>query len=63
MACQLGAKRPAGYCKLHKSTMSVKQIKNRHCLRKQCRHLRKIKTHSWWEQRELMSYKRHHKTK
>lgn len=61
MECQLGTKHPAGYCKLHKSTMSVKQIKNRQCLRKQCRHLRKIKTHSWWEQRKQISYKKHNK--
>ena len=41
----------AGFCDLHKCYMTVKQIKKKECLGKQCRHLRKL-DHYWWEWRE-----------
>ena len=47
----LGCKRPVGYCRLHKKTMSLRQIKRKACLKKKCRHLVRCK-HPYWEQRE-----------
>jgi hypothetical protein len=38
--------------------MTVKQIKNKECLRKNCWHLEKNETHQWWKQRELTKQKR-----
>lgn len=43
---------PAAYCKHHRGYLSVKQIKNKQCLGKCCRHFRKIEDHEWWTQRE-----------
>jgi hypothetical protein len=40
-----------GYCHLHRVTLSVKQLRGRECLRKQCRHLVPWKQHPYWEQR------------
>lgn len=47
----------AGYCKLHQVGMTVKQIKNKDCLAKNCWHLEK-KEHEWWAQRERAKAKR-----
>lgn len=46
--CRLGGANPCAYCRLHRSGMTVKQMKNRKCLEKNCRHFRKIKTHGYW---------------
>lgn len=43
---------PAAYCRYHRGYLSVKQIKNKKCLDKRCRHFRKIEDHEWWTQRE-----------
>ena len=48
----------AGYCKLHKCSMTVKQIKGKQCLFKQCWHLEKNASHQWWKQREITKQKR-----
>lgn len=48
----------AGYCKLHHCSMTVKQIKCRECLKKQCWYLQKNEEHSWWRQREVTKQKR-----
>lgn len=48
----------AGYCKLHKCGMTVKQIKGKQCLFKQCWHLEKNENHQWWRQREITKQKR-----
>jgi hypothetical protein len=48
----------AGYCKLHRCGMTVKQIKGRECLKKQCWHLEKNESHQWWRQRDLTKQKR-----
>ena len=40
----------AGYCKKHSCGMTVKQIRNRNCLVKNCWHLQKNEDHEWWEQ-------------
>lgn len=49
---QLGCSKDkiVAYCKLHRCNMSVRQMKNRQCLQKICRHLRKREQHPYWEQ-------------
>lgn len=41
----------AGYCKLHSTHMTVRQIKCKNCLQKQCWHLERNEEHKWWKQR------------
>ena len=48
----------AGYCKLHHCSMTVKQIRAKECLSKQCWHLQKNEQHDWWRQREAVKQKR-----
>ena len=48
----------AGYCTHHHCSMTVKQIKTKNCLGKNCWYLRKNENHSWWKQREVMKQKR-----
>ena len=48
----------AGYCKLHRCSMTVKQIRAKECLAKQCWHLQKNTEHDWWRQREAMKQRR-----
>lgn len=46
------------YCKLHHCSMTVKQMKAKSCLQKQCWHLIKNETHQYWRQREVVKQKR-----
>lgn len=46
------------YCKLHHCSMTVKQMKAKGCLQKQCWHLSKNETHQYWQQRALTKQKR-----
>lgn len=46
-------KNPAAYCMLHNGSLTVKEMKRKSCLGKQCRHLRKNAEHEYWKQREL----------
>ena len=48
----------AGYCHRHHCSMTVKQIKCKSCLDKQCWHLEKNEDHEWWKQREIIKQKR-----
>ena len=48
----------AAYCALHHTALTVKQIRCKNCLGKQCHHLRKNETHDWWRQREAVKQKR-----
>ena len=48
----------AAYCKLHHCGLTVKQIKSRQCLCKQCWHLQKNENHTWWKQREILKQKK-----
>ena len=48
----------AGYCKHHHCGMTVKQIKCKNCLQKQCWYLVKNEQHSWWAQRSDIKQKR-----
>jgi len=46
------------YCKHHHASMTVRQMKVKECLQKECRHLVKNETHQYWRQRELIKQKR-----
>lgn len=46
------------YCKYHHCGMTVKQMKRKNCLGKQCHHLIKNENHDHWRQREVMKQKR-----
>jgi hypothetical protein len=48
----------AGWCQHHNCALTVKQIKCKNCLGKQCWYLRKNETHDWWRQREIIKQKR-----
>ena len=48
----------AGYCKHHHCAMTVKQMRCKNCLQKQCHHLVKNEEHQYWRQREAMKQKR-----
>ena len=48
----------AAYCKFHKCGMTVKQMRCKNCLSKQCWHLVKNESHQYWAQREIMKQKR-----
>ena len=48
----------AGYCKYHKCRMTVKQIRCKNCLQKQCWHFIKNEQHPWWKQRMDVKQKR-----
>lgn len=48
----------AAYCRLHQCGITVKQMKCKNCLQKQCWHLVKNETHQYWRQRELTKQKR-----
>ena len=48
----------AAYCAKHYCHLTVKQIRHKDCLQKQCRHLRKNEEHEWWAQRERTRQKR-----
>ena len=47
----------AGYCKKHCKWLTVKQIRTKECLSKNCWHLEKME-HEYWHQRERMKAKR-----
>lgn len=47
-----GGKNPVGWCCLHRFTLSVKQMKRKRCLVKDCRHFRKKKEHDYWKAKE-----------
>ena len=46
------------YCKHHKCAMTVKQMRCKNCLGKQCHHLQKNENHQYWHQRELTKQKK-----
>lgn len=50
------------YCKLHKVSLTVRQMKNKACLQKACFHLSKYK-HPYWEQREILKARKKAKKK
>lgn len=48
----------AGYCHLHRKGMTVKQIKYKECLKKQCNHFERNDIHDYWRYRETIKNKR-----
>lgn len=52
------ARSPCAYCKLHKCSLTVKQVKQRECLKKECWHLSKYESHEWWKQRLALKQKK-----
>ena len=52
----------AGYCKKHATGLTVKQIRTKECLAKNCWHLEKM-DHEWWAQRERTKAKRKNRKK
>lgn len=46
------------YCKFHHCNITVRQMRAKNCLQKQCHHLIKNENHSYWKQREAMKKKR-----
>lgn len=51
------ARSPCAYCRLKKCSLTVKQVKTKECLKKQCWYLVKY-DHEWWKQRELVKQKK-----
>lgn len=47
-----------GYCKYHHANMTVKQMRAKNCLQKECRHLVKNESHAYWKQREVVKQKK-----
>jgi len=54
------ARSPCAYCRLHNCSLTVKQLKSKECLKKQCWHLVKY-DHEWWYQREIVKQKKERK--
>lgn len=48
----------AAYCKYHRCYMTVKQMRCKNCLGKQCHYLVKNEDHQYWKQREVTKQKR-----
>lgn len=44
---------PAAYCAFHHGALTVKEMKRKGCLGKQCWHLQKNEQHEYWKQRAL----------
>ena len=55
---EMDISRACGYCHLHHKHLTVKQLRQHDCLKKQCFHLEKHEEHAWWKQRESMKQKR-----
>ena len=49
----------AAYCRYHRCSMTVKQMRCKECLKKQCYYLVKNEEHQYWKQREMTKQKRH----
>lgn len=48
----------AAYCKHHHCSMTVKQMKCKNCLGKNCWYLQKNDAHPYWKQREVAKQRR-----
>lgn len=46
------------YCQHHNCSMTVKQMRAKGCLQKECWHLVKNENHEYWQQRERTKQKR-----
>ena len=50
--------RACGFCRHHSCYLTVKQVRQHECLKKQCYYLQKNESHDWWRQRDVMKQKR-----
>ena len=50
--------RACAYCTHHSCHLTVKQVRQHDCLKKQCYYLKKNENHDWWRQRDVMKQKR-----
>ena len=46
------------FCRLHQCGVTVKQMRKKECLQKQCHHLQKKEEHPYWDQRARMKQRR-----
>lgn len=46
------------YCRRHQKGLTVRQVRKKECLKKQCYYLVKYENHSWWQQRQNIKAKR-----
>lgn len=46
------------FCKLHRTGVTVKQMRTKSCLQKGCHYLVKNTDHNYWRQMEVMKQKR-----
>ena len=51
------ARSPCAYCMKHEVSLTVKQVKKKQCLSKECWHLKKYE-HEFWRQREILKAKK-----
>ena len=49
---QMKKNKACGWCRYHDCCISVKQLKEKKCLSKECHYLVKYENHPWWDQRE-----------
>lgn len=54
------ARSPCAYCTYHKCSLTVKQVRQKECLKKGCWYLKKYE-HEWWKQREAVKQKKKNK--
>ena len=52
-----------GRCKLKNCNLTVKQVKSKKCLQKNCWHFVKYENHEWWKQRDILKQKKKEKKK
>lgn len=55
---ELNSSRACAFCTHHSCSMTVKQMRCKNCLGKQCRHFIKNESHPFWRQRELVKQKK-----
>lgn len=46
------------YCKRHQKGLTVRQVRKKECLKKNCWYLVKYEQHEWWNQRRLTKERR-----
>ena len=52
------ARNPCAYCKKKQCSLTVRQVKTKECLKKNCWYLVKYPNHEWWKQREILKAKK-----
>ena len=57
-SCELSERHACGFCRHHHCYLTVKQMRCKNCLGKNCWYLVKNTDHNYWRQREAMKQKR-----